>query len=399
MTRVLFISMSAQIIKDYEGNFYTNSHINRNIILRYASLCDEFVMLLRDSGIRLSKDEAEKSYNRFPDDLAKLVVGFNPYKPLTNYLKLSKRRDLDYLFEEYIKNSDAVIFNAASGYYTDNAIKYCKKYKKRYLLINGGFAYENSWYHRNPLGKIMAPISEHFCKKNLLNAPYALYVTDYTLQNRYPCNGKSIGCSDVELCNLDYETINNRLQKITDRKKNKIVFGTAAHLDQKNKGQIYVIRALSEIKKRGIGVEFSYQLIGGGNPEYLLREVRKLGLENEVNIIGSLPHEEVYDWLDDIDVYIQPSFSEGLCRSIIEAMSRGCPVIASSAGGNIELVEADVLFEAGNMKEIIDCMLKINEPNFMYRQSIRNFKFVEKFETRKLEQMRTKFLVDFYNGI
>lgn len=64
-------------------------------------------------------------------------------------------------------------------------------------------------------------------------------------------------------------------------------------------------------------------------------------LEDCVSILGAKPHSEVFSWLDSIDIYVQPSFMEGLCRSIVEAMSRACPVICTNVGGNYELVSSD----------------------------------------------------------
>ena len=49
--KLLFVSMSARTIEDSSGNIYLNSHMNRKTIKRYADICDEFRMILRDSGM------------------------------------------------------------------------------------------------------------------------------------------------------------------------------------------------------------------------------------------------------------------------------------------------------------------------------------------------------------
>lgn len=76
-------------------------------------------------------------------------------------------------------------------------------------------------------------------------------------------------------------------------------------------------------------------------------------LEDCVSILGAKPHSEVFSWLDSIDIYVQPSFMEGLCRSIVEAMSRACPVICTNVGGNYELVSSDCLFEKLIMLDLL----------------------------------------------
>ena len=78
----------------------------------------------------------------------------------------------------------------------------------------------------------------------------------------------------------------------------------------------------------------------------MLNLAKKYRVENRVKFLGQVPHKEVLKWLDNIDIYIHPSYTEGLCRSIIEAMSRACPIICSDVGGNYELVDKDHAFES-----------------------------------------------------
>ena len=46
--------------------------------------------------------------------------------------------------------------------------------------------------------------------------------------------------------------------------------------------------------------------------------------------MGGVPHNKIFQLLDDIDLYIQPSLQEGLPRSVVEAMSRACPIIGQA---------------------------------------------------------------------
>ncbi len=92
--KLLFVSMSARIIMDETGKIYLNSHMNRKTIKRYADICDEFRMILRDSSIRCSEEEAQSKYDLFPKDLAKLEVCFNPYSPKTNLVNLKEYKSL-----------------------------------------------------------------------------------------------------------------------------------------------------------------------------------------------------------------------------------------------------------------------------------------------------------------
>jgi len=61
--------------------------------------------------------------------------------------------------------------------------------------------------------------------------------------------------------------------------------------------------------------------------------------------------KDVAPWLRVIDVFVLPSLSEALSNSLMEAMACGCCPVASSVGGNPELVadgECGFLFPAGD---------------------------------------------------
>lgn len=391
--KLLFISQAARIIFDGAGNVYLNNHMNRKTIRRFADCCDELTMFLRDSGDRLTESEARAQYNPFPHDLAKLIVGYNPYHPLANWLKISERVKLRGQMEQAICQADRVIFSATSGFYIDMGIPLCVRHHRPYMLLNGGFALETTWNNANPLGKVMAPLYEHRSKRNQRNADWVLYVTEYVLQKRYPCKGKTVGVSDVEIENLSPEILGRRLDKIKIQGQ-KLILGTAAAIDQKNKGQKYVIRAMGELKKAGFA-NIEYQLLGAGNPDKLLTEARRCDVVDQVKVLGMKPHEEVYAWLDQIDVYIQPSFSEGLCRAIVEAMSRACPVLSSDAGGNVELCDKEFLFKAGKVDQIVERIMHIKDVFIQECAARRNFARAKKYEKERLDKIRNHFLMEF----
>lgn len=58
---------------------------------------------------------------------------------------------------------------------------------------------------------------------------------------------------------------------------------------------------------------------------------------NRVHILGF--RKDVYELVSACDIYIQPSLSESLSRSVMEAMCLRVPCIVSNVGGLIELIE------------------------------------------------------------
>jgi glycosyltransferase involved in cell wall biosynthesis len=76
----------------------------------------------------------------------------------------------------------------------------------------------------------------------------------------------------------------------------------------------------------------------------LREDVEKLAVElpGRVELIAELPPEAVSAALDDATLLVLPSRHEGLGRVVIEAFARGRGVVASRAGGVLDLVEDGV---------------------------------------------------------
>ncbi len=75
----------------------------------------------------------------------------------------------------------------------------------------------------------------------------------------------------------------------------------------------------------------------------LLGELQALARELDIAESTWLPGalRNVPEVLRDLDVFVLPSLSEGISNTILEAMASGLPVLATAAGGNVELIEAE----------------------------------------------------------
>jgi len=246
-------------------------------------------------------------------------------------------------------------------------------------------------------GKIIAPYMYFAMKIVVKNAPFAIYVTNEFLQHRYPCKGKSIGCSDVSLPMQDESILKNRIRKIKNMADNKtIVIGTIAAVNVRYKGQEYVIKAVSKLNKEGYN--FEYHLVGGGDNSYLKSVAEKYGVLEKVKFLGTLPHKMVFEYLDNIDIYIQPSKTEGLPRALVEAMSRGCPALGSKIGGIPELLKEEFLFHNGSISEIYKLLKSINK-EIMLKEAKRNFEKAQNYDKKLLDKKRDNFYKKFIESI
>lgn len=392
--KLLFIQGGTRLKQDTNGNWYTDGNFNVSVWKRYTSICDKLIVILRKEKQVYSQKEASEKFNYFNTEKIKLVPVDDIYSPLTEYFNLKKRKEIRGTIEKAIAVSDKVIIRSVVNFFTITALDICKKMKKPYLIEVTGSAWEGCWYH-SLHGKLVAFSMEMGVKRRLKNAPYALYVTQEELQRRYPCSGKTVGCSNVELEYIDVEALERRTNKIK-KGTSTYVIGTIGGYELKTKGQILVIKALGELKRKGV-TNFEYHLVGGGDSSVLKAEAEKQKVSDQIRFLGSMPHAQVFEWLDQIDIYIQPSYQEGLCRSVVEAMSRACPVICSDACGERELADEKYIFKRGDWKTLSLKIEMIVDPSEMLKQITRGY--MKSFEYKKdvLDERRRKFYLEFIN--
>jgi glycosyltransferase involved in cell wall biosynthesis len=83
-------------------------------------------------------------------------------------------------------------------------------------------------------------------------------------------------------------------------------------------------------------------IVGGGPQEREMKQrVRDRGLEEMTTFTGQVPHHDVPQYLNQLDVYVAASRedSESFGVAILEASACGCPVVVSNVGGLPEVVD------------------------------------------------------------
>ena len=151
------------------------------------------------------------------------------------------------------------------------------------------------------------------------------------------------------------------------------------------------------MKSEGLS-NYQYNLLGSGNPDRLSKLAKELGIEKHVVFQGEYSHDAVMNWFEDIDIYIHPSRSEGLPRTIIEAMSKAVPCICSSVGGIPELINKECLFSYnGNEINTLVNIIKSFSVEKLQREAIDNFNHSNDYEAKRLEKKRNEFFTQAIN--
>jgi len=103
--------------------------------------------------------------------------------------------------------------------------------------------------------------------------------------------------------------------------------------------------------------------------------IEEMGLGARVRLVGPLFDSEKVRFLQQSDVFIFPSYHEGLPYSILESLAAGTPVIASNVGGIPDAVIDGihgVLIEPQDPVQIVDAIRKLASDNDLVRTMSQN---------------------------
>jgi glycosyltransferase involved in cell wall biosynthesis len=128
-------------------------------------------------------------------------------------------------------------------------------------------------------------------------------------------------------------------------------------------------------------------LVGGGPQEQEIREwIDRLNLHGVVKQTGRVPHDEVTDYYNLVDIFVYPRLSMRLTDLVtplkpLEAMAQGKLVLASDVGGHKELIrdnENGRLFSAGSIESLSAAVIDMMEHRDKWaRLKINGRKYVE----------------------
>lgn len=218
-----------------------------------------------------------------------------------------------------------------------------------------------------------------------------IYVTSDFLQSKYPSYGHCSFASNVEVLMPAKDVLEKRLKRLERKNfEQTLVLGIIASYSNDYKGVDVLIRALVIMQDPLPGLRL--KVVGSGNSAPLLDLADQLGLRGSIEFVGILSRGEILKFLDDIDLYCQPSRSEGLPRALVEAMSRGCPAVGTRVGGIPELLQEEVLVDSEDYKALAQVILDFSRSVDLRRSaSIRNFEVAMGYDAEKLEARRSEF--------
>jgi glycosyltransferase involved in cell wall biosynthesis len=213
------------------------------------------------------------------------------------------------------------------------------------------------------------------------------YVSERHLQARYPADPRAVVASFSSI-RLAGESIVEARRFDSDRSVRRVVcVGSLVPV----KRHADLIRAFGAAP---LGVRGRLTLVGGGPlRESLERLAGETTGAGEVEFTGHVSDRaEIVGILDDADLFVLASVSEGLPRVVIEAMSRGLPVIGSRAGGIPELVREEDLFDVGDVAGLSALLAEVlASPERLRAMSRHSVETAATYAEEKLSPRRREF--------
>lgn len=359
--------------KCYNEQYYSTGGITDKVIKRYSNYCEKLIVgarcenISRENTCKYAKIEDTKFY-------------FN---------------EMDYNIQMFgqIKNSvlsSNFIIARLPSLFGLIAVYYAKKCNKPIYVEIVGNAFEALWYH-SLKGKLIALPSHLLTKLAVRNANFVSYITNDYLQKMYPTNKITQGgLSNISIDDIFF-TDSVLLNRITRIKRNKkITLGLIADLSIKYKGHKEALFVFSKLCQKYTNLELEF--VGGGNSERICLLSKHLNIDDKVKIKGTIPNDLIFNWLDNIDIYLQPSKTEAHGRSVVEAMSRGCTVITSDVGGMRESIAKEFRFKLNDLNSfynILDNVIMYSE--IRIQQAYINYENAKKFKSSIIDSNRDNF--------
>ncbi len=169
-----------------------------------------------------------------------------------------------------------------------------------------------------------------------------------------------------------HKTDKKNINRLKERFKNRFIVGNIGELDNKHKGQKYLLEASKYL------LDTHFIFLGKGVDEKKFKQMTK----NQNNVFFEGFVENVGDYISIFDVFVFPSLHEGLGSILIDVMNFKKPIIATSVGGIIDIVQNKkngLLINPKSAYEIVEAIrtLQIDE-DLKDKLAINGYNFSQK---------------------
>lgn len=325
----------------------------------------------------------ELPYYSSPFELIKISWKFIPRILNISLSKLTKESDVI-----------GIVAPGTIFYFSFPIIRFIHK-KPIFLIVRGHkiktVQYE---YRRYPLRRIMATlvisIYDILVKLALKrNKIIMFFIGNKEMAEKYGSKTKIYNLSPM----IPKDLIRRQTNMVEIGKKTKILY--LGRLSGE-KGIYDLLSAYSQLikEKRSLLLH----IVGSGPEEVFLKNrAIRLNLRNHIIFHGFIPRgDRLWNIVDSSDIFVLPSYTEGMPRAVFEVMARGVPVICTRVGGLSKVIKDGVnglLVQSGDVIGLKKAMIKlIDNLDLRNRLTYEGYKTVAQFTFEKQGKMMTKII-------
>ena len=159
----------------------------------------------------------------------------------------------------------------------------------------------------------------------------------------------------------------------------------------KRKGIYDLIEAINSLIKENllIGYKVNVIIAGSGTEEVKVKaKVKELGIEGNFDFRGWVDKEQKNELLKKSQIFVLPSYNEGLPVSILEAMSYGLPIISTNVGSIEDAVINNyngIIINPGNVNQLKEAIYTLIRDEKRWNEFSNNSKYlVEKIYNKDI---------------
>lgn len=386
----LLLTTNARLYKSEDGKYWTNLVYGYDFFLRYLYVFDEVRLVAHTQKCR-----AEDTENMLRVDGKNLEVYEVPF-PHGKLQYLRMYRQISNAVKQSTVGCDAAILRIPDQL----AFQIYPILEKNKIPIAVEVT-SDSWEFFSPdsVKSVFRPFLRIYWhinqKKICANALGVSYVTKSALQRRYPPkraiqkDGFTTFYTNADLNDVYF--YRPRVYS-TCRNKTFTIIHVSTNIGNRAKGYIELVTALGKLNNKGIKTKLV--LVGGGS---LSKETQTLindyDYKDYVRLTGLLATPELLSAeLKKADMFVFPSYREGLPRVLLEAMASGLPCVATELPGIQEILDQNCLVPVKDINELankIEMFIKNTEK--LEEQSLRNFNKAHEFKSDIIQKKRTVF--------
>lgn len=368
---------------EYNGKVKDKYVFGTDFFSDYLKVYSEVLVVARVRKVKSFED-------RLIDTEAERITFFKiPYVGGAKWM-LYNFSNLKGWLDSNIKASDRILVrlpseigNVLASYARRKSIRYMAEVIGDPLLAVLGIKPNHIWYR----------LAANYAARQMRNSVSHAHVVSYVNQSQLPALYKPSNAEKVDYISsirLPSETIVESKTYSKDKNIKLVSVGSLVPI----KNQVDMLKVVKKLVDLNYTVEL--KIIGEGVMRKELQNmIEEYSIHDNIVLVGHVIESvKILEHLDAADIFLFTSLSEGLPRSVIEAMSRGLPVISSKAGGIPELIQKSMLCKHHQIDDYVEKIIKIKfDKNLYDSTSQENLQLVRNYAQNVLSGKR----VSLYN--